>query len=36
MAKKKPKQLPGTIALNKKAKHDYHIEEKFEAGLALT
>lgn len=36
MAKKKPKQLPGTIALNKKAKHDFHIEEKFEAGLALT
>jgi SsrA-binding protein len=36
MAKKKPKQLPGTIALNKKAKHDFHIEEKFEAGLVLT
>ncbi|BCO30874.1 SsrA-binding protein [Thiohalobacter sp. COW1] len=24
-----------TIALNKKARHDYHIEERFEAGLAL-
>ncbi len=36
MAKKKPKQAPGTIALNKRARHDYHIEEKFEAGLVLT
>lgn len=35
MAKKKPK-LPGTtIALNKRARHDYHIEETFEAGLVL-
>ncbi|MFE8070709.1 SsrA-binding protein SmpB [Marinobacteraceae bacterium S3BR75-40.1] len=36
MAKKK-KPAPGssTIALNKKARHDYHIEEKFEAGLVL-
>ncbi|MFC3093527.1 SsrA-binding protein SmpB [Alteromonas sediminis] len=25
----------GTIALNKKARHDYHLEEKFEAGLSL-
>ena len=24
-----------TIALNKKARHEYHIEERFEAGLAL-
>lgn len=24
-----------TIALNKKAKHEYHIDERFEAGLAL-
>jgi SsrA-binding protein len=24
-----------TIALNKRARHDYHLEEKFEAGLAL-
>ena len=25
----------GTIALNKRARHDYFIEEKFEAGLSL-
>lgn len=25
----------GTIALNKKARHDYFIEDRFEAGLAL-
>jgi SsrA-binding protein len=25
----------GTITLNKKAKHDFFIEEKFEAGIAL-
>ncbi len=24
-----------TLAENRKARHDYHIEEKFEAGLAL-
>jgi SsrA-binding protein len=24
-----------TIALNRKARHDYHIEERFEAGLVL-
>jgi SsrA-binding protein len=24
-----------TIALNKRARHDYHLEQKFEAGLAL-
>ena len=24
-----------TIALNKKASHDYHIEERYEAGIAL-
>lgn len=39
MAKKKPKKKPAdsgsTIVLNKKARHDYHIEERFEAGLAL-
>ena len=27
--------VPGTIALNKKALHDYFIEQKFEAGLVL-
>ena len=25
----------GTIALNKRARHDYNLEEKFEAGLSL-
>lgn len=35
MAKKKPKQPSNTIALNKRAKFDYFIEERFEAGLAL-
>lgn len=34
--KKKPKQASSTIAKNKRAYHDYHIEEKFEAGLVLT
>lgn len=33
---KKQKSPPGsTIALNKKARHDYQIEEKLEAGLVL-
>jgi SsrA-binding protein len=35
MAKQKKKHSPGNIALNKKALHDYFIEQKFEAGLAL-
>ena len=38
MAKKKKTGSSGTsstIALNKKARHDYFIEERFEAGLAL-
>jgi SsrA-binding protein len=26
----------GTVAVNRKARHDYHIEETYEAGLALT
>jgi SsrA-binding protein len=25
----------GTIALNKRARHDYHLEDRYEAGLAL-
>ncbi len=29
------KPTGGTIALNKRAKHDYFLEEKFEAGIAL-
>ncbi|MFT5719420.1 MAG: SsrA-binding protein [Oleiphilaceae bacterium] len=35
MANKKPKAPSSTIAKNKKARHDYHIEDKFEAGLVL-
>ncbi|MFT4255772.1 MAG: SsrA-binding protein SmpB [Pseudoxanthomonas sp.] len=39
MAKKpdkdKAKNAQGTIALNKRARHEYHLEERFEAGLAL-
>ena len=34
MAKKK-KTPPNRIALNRKARHDYSIEDNFEAGLAL-
>ncbi len=36
MGKKKPKVADNTIALNKRARFDYHIEESFEAGVALT
>lgn len=35
MAKKKKAPASNTIALNKKAKHDYFIEERFEAGMEL-
>jgi SsrA-binding protein len=35
MAKQKPKTPSSTIALNKKARHDYFIEDRLEAGLAL-
>ena len=37
MAKPKKKSTPGgkTIALNKQARHDYYIEQTFEAGLVL-
>lgn len=35
MAKKKPKTPENTIAQNKKARHDYFIEETYEAGLEL-
>ena len=35
MTKKKSKPSSNTIALNKKARHDYFIKEKFEAGIAL-
>ena len=33
--KDKGKAGGGTIALNKRARFDYHIEQRFEAGLAL-
>ena len=33
--KTKSKSNSSTIALNKKARHDYFIEDRFEAGLAL-
>ncbi|MCU7916686.1 MAG: SsrA-binding protein SmpB [Candidatus Thiodiazotropha sp. (ex Gloverina cf. vestifex)] len=37
MSRKAKKKSPGgaTIALNKKASHDYFIEERYEAGIAL-
>lgn len=35
-ASKKKKPTSNTIALNKRAKHDYFFEEKYEAGVALT
>lgn len=35
MSKKKPKAHSNTIALNKRARHDYELLEKFEAGIAL-
>jgi len=35
MAKSKEKSPGNTIALNKKARHDYFIEDRFEAGMAL-
>lgn len=34
-AKAKDKKAGGTIALNKRARHEYHIDERFEAGVAL-
>ena len=35
MAKKKPKTPDNVIAKNKRARFDYHLEETFEAGIAL-
>lgn len=35
MSKKKPKTSSNNIAQNKKARHDYHLETKFEAGVVL-
>ncbi|HEY6985283.1 MAG TPA: SsrA-binding protein SmpB [Rhodanobacteraceae bacterium] len=34
-AKAKEKSGSGTIALNKRARHEYHIDEHYEAGIAL-
>jgi len=36
MAKKKAKPSGNTICQNKKARHEYSIDAKFEAGLSLT
>jgi SsrA-binding protein len=36
MAKKNQKNQGNTIALNKKAKFDYELHDRFEAGVALT
>jgi SsrA-binding protein len=36
MSKKKPKSADNTIAQNKRARHDYHIQDTFEAGMVLT
>tara|TARA_R110002096_G_scaffold131497_9_gene281394 strand:+ start:423 stop:899 length:477 start_codon:yes stop_codon:yes gene_type:complete len=35
MSKKKPSTHDNTIALNKKARHDYFIEDTYEAGIVL-
>ena len=35
MSKTKSKAASGTIALNKRARHEYFLETKFEAGVAL-
>ena len=32
---KKPKKPSSTIALNKRARHEYYLEDKFEAGISL-
>jgi SsrA-binding protein len=35
MSRKKNKSSSNTIALNKKARHEYNLEDKFEAGISL-
>jgi|SRR5690625_2826601 len=35
MSKRKSKPTGATIAVNRRARHDYFIEDRFEAGLAL-
>ncbi|MDF3983080.1 SsrA-binding protein SmpB [Luteibacter sp. PPL201] len=34
-AKDTEKERGGTIALNKRARHEYHIDQRYEAGMAL-
>jgi SsrA-binding protein len=34
-AKEKSKDGSSTIALNKRARHEYHLDDRFEAGLSL-
>lgn len=34
-SKDKDKHGGGTIALNKRARHEYHIDQRYEAGIAL-
>lgn len=36
MAKKKKKDGERIIATNRRALHDYHVDERYEAGIALT
>ena len=36
MGKKKKKSSPDSLANNRKARHDYHILENYEAGIVLT
>src|SRR5699024_11962504 len=35
MKNSKRNQKPSTIAQNRKARYEYHLDERFEAGLAL-
>ena len=35
MSKKKPKQSSSTIGRNKKVRHDFQLDDRFEAGIAL-
>ena len=35
MSKSKDNKGGGTIALNKRARHEYHIDQRYEAGIAL-
>ncbi len=36
MGKKKKKSDPGSLANNRKARHDFHITDNYEAGIVLT